>query len=396
LTVLFLSVEVKQIHSLTQIDAGDWNRLAGADYPFLRHEFLSALEQSGSVCAKTGWQARHLLIEEQGELQAILPLYEKRHSWGEYVFDQAWADAYRQHGLDYYPKWLTAVPFTPCQGPRLLVKPDADTASVMQLLLDYIQQAAAEKSVSSWHCLFPTQPQLAHLQTLGLSIRTGVQFQWFNRGYSDFAAYLQTLSAGKRKMIKRERRRVTEQGIEMLRIPGTNITEPQWQAFYRFYSLTYLKRHSQPYLTPAFFEQLAASMPEQCLLILAVKDRTYVGAALSFVGTDCLYGRYWGCYEEYNALHFEACYYQGLDYCIEHGLQRFDSGAQGEHKISRGFEPITTYSAHWIKHPRFAEAIADFVEREQVGVRQYRQAAANYLPFKQDKQQADKPESGPA
>lgn len=389
-------MEVKQIQSLSQINAGDWNRVAGVDYPFLRHEFLSALEQSGSVCAKTGWQARHLLVEAQGELLAILPLYEKRHSWGEYVFDQAWADAYRRHGLDYYPKWLTAIPFTPCQGPRLIAKPGADMTALMQLLLDYIQQTAVEKSISSWHCLFPAQPQLADLQALGLSIRSGVQFQWFNRGYRDFADYLQTLSAGKRKMIKRERRRVTEQGIEMLRIPGPEISEPQWQAFYRFYSLTYLKRHSQPYLTPDFFQQLAAGMPEQCLLILAVKDQTYVGAALSFVGTDCLYGRYWGCYEEYNALHFEACYYQGLDYCIENGLQRFDSGAQGEHKISRGFEPVTTYSAHWIKHPGFAEAIADFVKREQVGVDQYRQAAAGYLPFKQGNQEPDKLESGSA
>lgn len=379
-------MEVKQIQSLTQINAGDWNRLAGAAYPFLRHEFLSALEQSGSVCAKTGWQARHLLVEARGELLAILPLYEKRHSWGEYVFDQAWADAYRQHGLDYYPKWLTAVPFTPCQGPRLLAKPDADTAAVLQLLLDYIQQSAAAKSISSWHCLFPEQPQLAHLQAMGLGIRTGVQFQWFNRGYGDFADYLEALSAGKRKMIKRERRRVAEQGITMLRIPGPEISESQWRAFYHFYALTYLKRHSQPYLTPAFFQQLAADMPEQCLLILAVKDQDYVGAALSFVGADCLYGRYWGCHEDYNALHFEACYYQGLDFCIEQGLQRFDSGAQGEHKISRGFEPVTTYSAHWIKDPRFAAAIDNFVKREQAGVQQYRQAAAAYLPFKQEKQ----------
>lgn len=377
-------MEVKQIHSLSQIDPAEWNRLAGANYPFLRHEFLSALEQSGAVCAQTGWQARHLLVENQHGLQAILPLYEKQHSWGEYVFDQAWADAYRQHGLDYYPKWLTAIPFTPCQGPRLLLNPETNAAEVMHVLLGFIRQSAAEQPISSWHCLFPAQTQLTQLESLGLSIRTGVQFQWFNRGYSDFADYLQTLSADKRKMIKRERRRVREQGIEMLRIPGPQITAPQWQAFYRFYSLTYLKRHSQPYLNLDFFQRLAANMAEQCLLILAVKDQAYVGAALSFVGTDCLYGRYWGCHEDYNALHFEACYYQGLDYCIEHKLQRFDSGAQGEHKISRGFEPVITYSAHWIKDPRFAKAIDDFVKREHIGVHQYKQTAGGYLPFKQD------------
>ncbi|MCQ8104817.1 GNAT family N-acetyltransferase [Methylomonas sp. SURF-2] len=383
-------MEVKQIHSLSQIDASDWNRLAGVDYPFLRHEFLSALEQSGSVCPQTGWSARHLLVEDAHGLLAILPMYEKRHSWGEYVFDQAWADAYRRHGLDYYPKWLTAIPFTPCQGPRLALRPTADAGAAMRILLDFIQQSAAQNAVSSWHCLFPRQTQLAQLQQSGLSIRSGVQFQWFNRGYGDFADYLQTLSAGKRKMIKRERRKVAEQGIEMLRIPGPQITEAQWRAFYRFYSQTYLKRRGQPYLNPDFFQRIAAAMAEQCLLILAVKDQAYVGAALSFVGEDCLYGRYWGCQEEYNALHFEACYYQGLDYCIEHGLQRFDSGAQGEHKISRGFEPVTTYSAHWIKHPAFAQVIDDFVKREQVGVRQYREAAAGYLPFKQDA--SNKPE----
>lgn len=376
-------MEVKQIHNLTQIDADDWNQLAGLDDPFLRHEFLAALEQSGSVREQTGWQPAHLLVYEQGQLLAMMPLYLKRHSWGEYVFDQQWAQAYRQSGLDYYPKYLSAIPFTPCQGRRLLIKPGVDSGQVLQVLFDFIRDLAHQNSISSWHCLFPVSPQLEQLQSLGMSIREGVQFHWFNRGYRDFDDYLQTLGAGKRKMIKRERRRVAEQGIELLRIAGSNITELQWQTFYRFYGMTYSKKHSQPYLNPAFFRQIAASMPEQCLLILAVKDHDYVGAALSFVGTETLYGRYWGCHEEYNALHFEACYYQGLDYCIEQGLRRFDSGAQGEHKISRGFEPVTTYSAHWIQDTRFAQAIADFVGREQKAIQAYKQDAASYLPFKQ-------------
>jgi uncharacterized protein len=384
LTVLFLKMEVKQINSLAQVDCSAWNRLAGDAYPFLRHEFLSALEQSGCVSESTGWVPAHLLVmDKKDELVAFMPLYLKRHSWGEYVFDHQWAQAYRQQGIDYYPKWLTAIPLTPCQGERIVIQAGLDPVEVMQLLLAFIKQRSDELDISSWHCLFPVEPQAALLRSLGLSIREGVQFHWFNRGYSDFDDFLQSLNAGKRKMIKRERRRVSEQGVDLLRIAGPDVSESQWQAFFRFYSMTYVKRGAQPYLNLAFFEQIASAMGERLLLILALKDDNYVGAALSFVGADTLYGRYWGCYEEYNSLHFEACYYQGLDYCIEQGLKRFDSGAQGEHKISRGFEPIITYSAHWIKDARFAKAIGQFVTREHEAIRLYKQDAASYLPFKQ-------------
>jgi uncharacterized protein len=376
-------MQIQQIHSITQVDREAWNRLAGLDYPFSRHEFLSALETSGSVTAATGWTPAHCLVKTDDQLIAALPMYSKQHSWGEYVFDQQWAQAYQQHGLHYYPKWLTAIPFTPCQGPRLLIAADSDQAAVLTLLFDYIRESAEPQNISSWHCLFPNSEQLATLSDLGLSLREGVQFQWSNAGYRDFADFLQTFNAAKRKMLNRERRRVLEQDIEMLRIPGPEITAQQWQVFYEFYSLTYLKHGTQAYLTPEFFQQIAAAMPEQILLILARKHSKYVGAALSFIGADTLYGRYWGCYEEYNALHFEACYYQGLDYCIAHGLQRFDSGAQGEHKISRGFQPITTYSAHWIKHPSFAQAIKQFLRREKHAMHAYKQDAATYLPFKQ-------------
>ena len=376
-------MHIKQIQSMVQVDRADWNNLAGLGYPFTRHEFLAALEESGSVSTETGWTPAHCLVMSGNELIAAMPLYCKQHSWGEYVFDQQWAQAYQQHGLNYYPKWLTAIPYTPCQGPRLLIKPDSDQLAVIELLLNFIQQSAEQADISSWHCLFPNVALLSQFRSLGLSIREGVQFQWTNHAYRDFDDFLQTLNAAKRKMLKRERRRVVEQGIEMLRIAGPDISDQQWRVFYEFYALTYLKRATQAYLTPTFFQQLAASMPEQILLILARKDDKYVGAALSFVGGDSLYGRYWGCYEEYNALHFEACYYQGLDYCIEHGLERFDSGAQGEHKISRGFQPITTYSVHWIKHPSFAQAIDQFLVREQNAMQVYKQDAATYLPFKQ-------------
>lgn len=371
-------MEVKQIDSMAQIDATAWNQLCGHHYPFLRHEFLSALEQSAAVCPQTGWEAAHLLVMDKQKLLAALPLYLKTHSWGEYVFDQQWAQAYQQHGLAYYPKLVSAIPFTPCQGQRLLFASDADQTAVCAILFSFIQQL----DISSWHCLFPEHSQLELLQSLGLSVREGVQFQWFNRNYATFSDFLQTLSADKRKMIKRERRRVVEQGIQIQRIAGPDVTDAQWQVFFRFYALTYLKRSSEPYLNLAFFKQIARTMPEQLLLVLAIKDDAYVGAALSFIGTDTLYGRYWGCQAEYNALHFEACYYQGLDYCIEHGLARFDSGAQGEHKISRGFEPVTTYSAHWLKDAGFAKAVAQFVDREKKAIQHYKQDAANYLPFK--------------
>jgi predicted N-acyltransferase len=377
-------MEVKQIHSMAQVDCANWNRLSGEAYPFLRHEFLLALEQSGSVCEQTGWAPAHLLVSDNKKLVAFMPLYLKQHSWGEYVFDHQWAQAYQQNGLDYYPKWLTAIPLTPCQGTRIVIKADIDPLEVMHILLAFIKQLSEQRGISSWHCLFPVPQQAEQLRSLGLSIREGVQFHWFNRGYQDFNAFLQTLSASKRKMIRRERRRVCEQGVSLLRIAGQDVSDLQWQVFFQFYTMTYLKRGSQAYLNLAFFQQLAATMGEQLLLVLAVKDDKYVGAALSFVGSDTLYGRYWGCYEEYNSLHFEACYYQGLDYCIEQGLKRFDSGAQGEHKISRGFEPITTYSAHWIKDAPFATAIDQFLDREQKAMQLYKQDAATYLPFKQE------------
>lgn len=377
-------MKVKQIDSMTQVDAKTWNALTGTEYPFLRHEFLLALEQSASVCEKTGWLTQHLLVLSGDELLAAMPLYIKQHSWGEYVFDQQWAQAYLHQGLDYYPKGLTAIPFTPCQGQRLVVKATVDPLAIMQHLLVYIQQFAEQYPLSSWHCLFPDESHLALLQSLGLSIRENVQFQWFNQGYADFNAFLQTCSASKRKMIKRERRKVSEQGISLIRIVGTDISDTQWQIFYEFYAMTYFKRQSQPYLNLAFFRQIAVNMPEQLLLIMAIKDGKYIAAALNFIGSDTLYGRYWGCYDEYSHLHFETCYYQGLDYCIEQGLKRFDSGAQGEHKIARGFQPISTYSAHWIKDTRFAKAIAQFLAREQHTIQAYKQDATTYLPFKQN------------
>jgi predicted N-acyltransferase len=378
----FLLMHLKQINSMSQVACSAWNQLAGEAYPFMRHEFLFALEQSGSVSQQTGWLPAHILVFKGEELVAFMPLYLKEHSWGEYVFDHQWAQAYQQHDIDYYPKWLTAIPLTPCQGSRIIINKTIDPLVVTELLFSFIKQLSELHNISSWHCLFPAPPQVKLLQSLGLSIREGVQFQWFNKAYQDFDDFLQTLNASKRKMIKRERRRVKEQGVHLLRLAGPEVSALQWQVFFDFYAMTYLKKGSQPYLNLAFFQQIAATMGEQLLLVLAFKEDNPVAAALSFIGADTLYGRYWGCYEEYNSLHFETCYYQGLDYCIEKGLQRFDSGAQGEHKIARGFEPVTTYSAHWLKDSRLAKAIDHFVTEEKKAMEQYKQNAASYLPFK--------------
>lgn len=376
-------MQIKLLDSISQIDAAAWNGLIEPRYPFLRHEFLSALEQSGAASANTGWLPRHLLlVDDNQDLSAALPLYLKQHSRGEYVFDHQWANAYYQTGLDYYPKLLTAIPFTPCPGPRINLSSTAELLPVTGLLLNAIRELAARHELSSWHCLFLEPDQLQALQSLGLSIREDVQFQWFNRDYRDFDDFLATFTASKRKMVKRERRKAAEQGIEFIQILGSDADERHWEAFFQFYRMTYLKKGSHPYLNPAFFQACASTMGTQMLLILASKNQQYVGAALSFIGTDTLYGRYWGCHDEYDALHFEACYYQGMDYCLANGLQRFDSGAQGEHKIARGFEPVSTYSAHWLKEPRLAKAVDGFLYREKQRIAHYKQAAADFLPFK--------------
>ncbi len=376
---------IKQINSMTEVNNVCWNNLVQTKDPFMRHEFLLALEQSESVCAKTGWHPYHLLVFEKDELIAAMPLYLKSHSRGEYVFDQQWADAYAQSGMKYFPKWVNAVPFTPCQGQRILIKQGLNNNFITQQCIATVQQLAELNNISSLHCLFPGPLQTEHLKHQ-LLIREGVQFQWFNKSYRDFNDYLQIFTSRQRKKIKKERRKVSEQGIHFQRLTGLNISSVQWHVFFTFYEMTYLKRGQTAYLNIHFFRQLAATMPEQLLLILAVKEQKYVGAALSFMGDNTLYGRYWGCYEEYNNLHFETCYYQGLEYCIEQQLQRFDSGAQGEHKISRGFQPITTYSAHWIQNPHFSELIADFLEREKEMVSQYKQYCQQQLPFKQGNQ----------
>ena len=375
-------MKISIINRIDEIPRGDWNRITGLEYPFIRHEFLHALEESSCVSEETGWMPQHCLVYDNGDLIALMPMYRKTHSHGEYVFDFEWAQAYRQHGLSYYPKWLTAIPFTPCEGERLFVKAGVEKQAVLESILNHINKTAETESISSWHCLYPTSTEIEIFKSAGLSIREGVQFRWMNKGYRDFKDYLDSFSSKKRKTLLRERRFISDQGITLKQIHGKDITEQQLDVFFQFYQLTYLKRGNPPYLNLEFFKEIAETMPEQLLLILAVKDNTYVGAAFSLVGGDSFYGRYWGCYEEYHSLHFEACYYQGLEYCINNKLIRFDSGAQGEHKIARGFEPVITYSAHWVSDPQFAAVIKDFTKREASLMEKYRANAADLLPFK--------------
>jgi predicted N-acyltransferase len=380
------------IDGIAAIAVDEWNAVAGTDYPFLRHEFLFALESSGSVCVARGWQPLHLLVEEDGRLIAVLPLYIKTHSFGEYVFDRAWAEAYRRHGLNYYPKLVSAIPFTPASGPRLAFVA-CDTSALMQTVAPALQKKCAEIGASGWHVLFPEEPVLPLWQQANSHVRLGCQFHWFNDRYKTFDDFLATFTARKRKELKRERRKVTGQGMRLQRYSGAQITEDVWQEFYRFYQATNLKYNGHGgYLTADLFARLHRVMADQMLLVMAYQQEDgaekecAIAGALNFFSSDTLYGRYWGAVREVEFLHFEACYYQGIEFCIERGLQRFDPGAQGEHKIARGFRPVLTYSQHWIAQPDFRVAIFNFLDEEGVAVKQYRQQACAALPFNDDHQ----------
>ncbi|MEP5765831.1 MAG: GNAT family N-acetyltransferase [Halieaceae bacterium] len=378
-------LEARFLSSIGQISRQDWNQLAGTDYPFARHEFLLALEQSGSADAESGWQPCHATLYRENKLIALMPLYLKSHSYGEYVFDWSWADAWQRHGREYYPKLLTAIPFTPATGPRLCFAEGEDPVTCTRGLFAAVQQLTREQEISSWHVLFPSLEQAELLAQLGASTRLGSQFHWFNRDYTDFDDFLSDFNSRKRKSLKRERRLVSEQGISLQTLEGEAITRADWDRFYRFYQLTYAKRSGHGgYLNRAFFQELGENLSEHCVLVLAQQDGEAVAGSLCFRSGDTLYGRYWGCERELDCLHFEACYYQGIEYCIKHGLKRFDPGAQGEHKIQRGFTPIVTVSSHWIADEQFAHAIEDFTQRESQHIDAYIEQAADYLPFRQD------------
>ena len=427
------------VDSITEIGAEVWNNLTGTDNPFMRYEFLAALEATGCTTRETGWQPSHVVVkaEPSGQPVAVVPLYEKTNSSGEYVFDWSWAHAYHQHGFKYYPKFVTSAPFTPSVGERFFIAEDhgiveaqsaageegnaignaigkngvaensntiesggvaengkavesdgADNshtaAEVMGLVRDAVQERAERIGASSWHILFPTEKEHELLSGLDLMPRDACQFHWYNRDYKDFDDFLAAMSSRKRKNIRKERAKVQEADITFKRVEGADISEALWHKFYRFYQSTYLMRGMQGYLTEAFFNEVSRTMPEQLFMICAQKDGETIAAALFFKSSTTLFGRYWGSAEDYQFLHFETCFYQGQDYAIEHGFRHFDSGAQGEHKIQRGFEPILTHSNHWIAHPAFRAAINGFLTEEAKHIRHYQQQAASLLPFKND------------
>jgi predicted N-acyltransferase len=372
-------------HSFGEVPASQWdglgNRLAGRGtqlQPFLQHGFLAGLELSGCATAQTGWQPQVLTLSEGDALQAALPLYAKSHSMGEFVFDWSWADAYARHDLAYYPKLVAAIPFSPVQGPRLL----AADAGARSALLDAALEHAETGSFSSLHILFPEPDEVPLLEAKGLMIRRGVQFHWQNPGYRDFDDFLSTLTRDKRKKIKQEQRRVREAGIRFELLTGSAITAEHLEFAYACYANTYHVRGRHPYLKPAFFRHLGASMANNVLLVIALREDEPIAMALNVYNEDTLWGRYWGCIEEVPCLHFDACYYQAIDFCIQQGIKLFEGGAQGEHKLARGFMPVTTYSAHWVAHPEFRAAIGHFLQRETQGIAEYMDELNEHAPFK--------------
>lgn len=368
------------VESLAEVPPAAWNALVDGDQPFLRHEVLAAMERHGCVGVATGWQPRHQLVYRSGVLVGACPSYVKTNSYGELVFDWAWADAYRRAGLPYYPKLVAAVPYTPITGPRLLAGNVADASTVKDRLIDGV--VAAAQGMSTAHWLFPDSPDRDRLEDKGMLTRLGCQFHWHNPGYRDFQDFLDQLVAKKRKNILRERRRVQEAGIELEVLDGHAATEAHWEVFHDFYRDTFLRLGGYPTLSEAFFKELGASLPNTVVLVLARQARRYVAGALSLRGKRSLYGRHWGCRQSFDGLHFEACYYQGIEYCIRHGLGRFEPGAQGEHKVSRGFLPTATYSSHWVAHPAFRQAIRRHLAVERQAMVEYIEEMRSHSPYR--------------
>ena len=377
------------VESIEEIGSEIWNGLAGIDNPFTRYEFLHSLESTGCTTDDSGWKPYHILVTEndvetQSRRRAIaaMPLYLKNNSWGEYVFDWSWAEAYTRHGMNYFPKFVTSIPFTPSVGARILIKEGLDKLAVARLIFEKVQLKAEALGASSWHILFPKEEEHKLFNSIGISPRVATQFHWYHNSYNSFSDFLASLNARKRKAIKKERKQIEDEGIIFRQTDGADISETQWSDFYLFYQTTYLARGMQGYLDIEFFRKIGETMPEQILLINAVKDNRDIAAALFFKSKDSLFGRYWGSRVEQQFLHFETCYYQGQEYAIENNLAVFDSGAQGEHKIQRGFEPIYTHSNHWIADQNFSRAIRNFLEEERGHIDQYKIQAESLLPFK--------------
>jgi hypothetical protein len=376
-------MEIRFIDSIDDIPAHEWNALVTDDNPFLDHSFLAALEHHGAVSKQNGWQAHHLIAIENGQLCGALPLYIKDHSFGEFVFDWAWANAYARAGMPYYPKLVAAVPYTPVSGPRLLTGTAEQQQDIATQLIKSAEEYAIDANLSSLHYLFINARDRQRLDQHGLLPRLGCQFHWFNRGYDNFDDFLATMTARNRKKIRRERLRIEEQGVTIELLHGDQINAEQWSFFHQCYQTTFDKKANYAPLSVGFFQEIGQQLGPRVVLMIAHQDNKPVASALFLRSHDTLFGRYWGCLADIDRLHFELCYYQAIEYCIHHGLQRCEAGAQGEHKIGRGFEPVTTHSAHWIADPRFCSAIDQFVRLEQQGMEDYMTAMRSHLPYRQ-------------
>ena len=375
-------ITVKVVAHISEVDADGWDACAGGRNPFVSHAFLSALEESGSVTARTGWQPQHLVVEDgNGDVAACAPLYLKSHSYGEYVFDWGWADAWERAGGSYYPKLQSAVPFTPATGPRLLIR-DGAPDKLHDILLSAMVQLARQHEVSSLHVTFPPKEQWDRMGAAGFLKRTGKQFHWENRGYENFDDFLGRLQSRKRKAIRKERREVQDQGVRLRALAGDEITPDHWDAFYHFYIDTIDRKWGRPYLNREFFAILGETLSELAVMVVGEEDGDLICGALNLKGEDTLYGRNWGCSKDIRFLHFEACYYQAIDYAIRHGLRWVEAGAQGPHKIQRGYLPREIYSAHFIDDPGFAGAVKDFVEREAREVEYEIAGLMQYSPYR--------------
>jgi predicted N-acyltransferase len=380
------STSTRIIDTTAKVAAADWNALQLDGNPFLRHEFLLALEEARCVNRDTGWRVQHLVVQDRaGHLQAAMPLYRKTHSWGEFVFDWSWARAYSQAGLEYYPKLVSMAPFTPVPGRRCLTLPSSDAAALRHTLTDALLEHARSQALSSAHVLFVLEEDRLTLQEQGFLLRKDCQFHWHNRGYHSFEDFITTFRADKRKKALRERRRILEAGVHFTTLRGDEISDELWSIVFGFSAGTFAAHGQEHYLNVDFFRAVARTLPNSVMVKLAcIGDDRAIAAAIFFRSSDTLYGRYWGAAADFHSLHFETCYYQGIDYCIEQGLQHFEPGTQGEHKIARGFEPTATWSAHWIADPRFRHAIDQHLTREREGVDQYMVAVREHLPFRRE------------
>jgi uncharacterized protein len=372
---------LKIVENIADIPSQDWNTLAGKD-PFLSHAYLLALQESGCATAQFGWRARYITLWFNGRLLGAMPIYLKMNSYGEHVFDFAWADAHHRNGLRYYPKLVCTVPFTPVTGKRLLTVPGTEGNELRAFLLTSALQFAKDKGVSSLHCLFLDDADAREARAQGMMLRQDVQFHWRNENYRDFDDFLSALSRDKRKRIKQERRKVKEAGIELQCVIGEHATADQWSFFASCYAHTRQQHHSPPALNADFFQRIGVTLQHNTLLVIAMREGRPVASALNIFTDEVLYGRSWGTFEYHSGLHFETCYYQAIEFCIARNIKTFEGGAQGEHKLARGFLPVTTRSAHWLAHPQFAHAVENYLHQETYAITEYVEELNERSPFK--------------